>query len=203
MATATAKASSVLQFELQPLPYEYDALEPIISAETLSLHHDKHHRKYVETLNQLLKQSPIENASSLEDVVRKSSGKLFNNAGQAWNHDFYWQSLSPQRSRPAGALLQRIEKDFGSYDRFAEALGKAANEHFGSGWAWLVDKDGRLEVTATSNADTPMARGVRCLLTIDVWEHAYYVDYQNERQRYVSAVINERLNWKFAEKNLG
>ncbi len=181
MATATAKASSVLQFELQPLPYEYDALEPIISAETLSLHHDKHHRKYVETLNQLLKQSPIENASSLEDVVRKSSGKLFNNAGQAWNHDFYWQSLSPQRSRPAGALLQRIEKDFGSYDRFAEALGKAANEHFGSGWAWLVDKDGRLEVTATSNADTPMARGVR----------------------YVSAVINERLNWKFAEKNLG
>ena len=135
--------------------------------------------------------------------MRASSGKLFNNAAQAWNHDFYWRSLSPKRGRPSGALLHRIEKDFGSYERFAEALGRAANEQFGSGWAWLVLKDGKLEVAATSNAETPMARGVRCLLTIDVWEHAYYVDYRNERQRYVAAVIGERLNWEFAERNLG
>lgn len=203
MATATARAPAVTQFELHPLPFDYDALEPIISAETLSLHHDKHHRKYIDTMNQLLKQSPIERASSLEDVVRGSSGKLFNNAAQSWNHDFYWHSLSPKRSRPAGALLHKLEKDFGSYDRFAEAFSKAANEQFGSGWAWLVQKDGKLQVTATSNAETPMAQGVRCLLTVDVWEHAYYVDYQNQRDRYVAAVIGGHLNWEFAERNLG
>ena len=203
MATATARAPSVTQFELPPLPFAYDALEPVISAETLALHHDKHHKKYVETMNQLLKESPIERASSLEDVVRASSGKLFNNAAQSWNHDFYWRSLSAKRGRPSGALQHRIEKDFGSYERFAEALSKAANEQFGSGWAWLVLKDSKLEVATTSNAETPMTRGLRCLLTIDVWEHAYYVDYQNERQRYVSAVIGERLNWEFAERNLG
>jgi Fe-Mn family superoxide dismutase len=136
-------------------------------------------------------------------VVRASPGKLFNNAAQSWNHDFYWHSLSPKRSRPAGALLHRIEKDFDSYERFTEALAKAASEQFGSGWAWLVLKDGKLEVAATSNADTPMAHGVRCLLTIDVWEHAYYVDYRNERDRYLSAVIGDHLNWEFAERNLG
>ena len=203
MATATATAPPVTRFELQPLPFEYDALEPIISAETLALHHDKHHKKYVDTMNELLRQSPIEKASSLEDVVRASSGKLFNNAAQSWNHDFFWKSLAPDRTRPSGALLHRIEKDFGSYERFTETLGKAANEQFGSGWAWVVENDGRLQVVATSNADTPMAHGVRCLLTIDVWEHAYYVDYQNERERYVSALVNERLNWDFAERNLG
>jgi Fe-Mn family superoxide dismutase len=203
MATATARApSSTLQFQLQPLPFGYDALEPIISAETLSLHHDKHHRKYVDTMNQLLRESPIERASSLEEVVRASSGKLFNNAAQSWNHDFYWHSLSPKRSRPSGALLHRIEKDFGSFERFAEAFGKAANDQFGSGWSWLVQKDGKLEVTATSNADTPMKHGIRCLLTLDVWEHAYYVDYRNERQRYVSAVVVNHLDWEFAERNL-
>jgi superoxide dismutase, Fe-Mn family len=191
MATATARAPSALHFDLAPLPFDYEALEPILSAETLSLHHDKHHRKYVETMNQLLAQAPIAKASSLQDVVRASSGKLFNNAAQAWNHDFYWHSLSPKRSRAAGALLHRIEKDFGSYERFSEAFAKAAIEQFGSGWAWLVQKDGKLEVTSTSNADTPMARGVRCLLTLDVWEHAYYVDYRNERERYVSA-LNRR-----------
>jgi Fe-Mn family superoxide dismutase len=202
MSTATASAVKAPQFSLPELPYAEDALAPVISAETLSLHHGKHHRKYVDTMNELLRKENFA-ASSLEEVVRKSKGKLFNNAAQAWNHDFYWKSLSPKKSRPAGALLHQIEKDFGSYDRFAEQLAAAANGQFGSGWAWLVQKNGKLEVMATANADTPMAHGTRCLLTLDVWEHAYYVDYRNQRDRYVSAVIGERLDWQFAEKNLG
>jgi len=191
-----------LHFDLPPLPYAEDALAPVISAETLALHHGKHHRKYIDTMNELLAKEGLA-ASSLEDVVRKGKGKLFNNAAQAWNHEFYWHSLSPKKSRPSGALLHQIEKDFGSYERFAEKFGAAAIGQFGSGWAWLVKKDGKLDVVATPNADTPMAHGVRCLLTLDVWEHAYYVDYRNQRERYVSAVIGERLNWDFAEQNFG
>jgi Fe-Mn family superoxide dismutase len=202
MSTATAKAVQTLHFDLQPLPYPEDALAPVISAETLSLHHGKHHRKYVDTMNELLKKESVA-GSSLEDVVRNSKGKLFNNAAQVWNHDFYWKSLSPKKTRPSGALLRRIDADFGSYDRFAETFAAAATGQFGSGWAWLVEQNGKLEVVTTSNADTPMARGIRCLLTVDVWEHAYYVDYRNQRDRYLSAVIGERLNWEFAERNLG
>jgi Fe-Mn family superoxide dismutase len=202
MATATAKAVQAPHFDLPPLPYAEDALEPVISRETLALHHGKHHRKYVDTMNELLQKEPIP-ARSLEDLVRQSKGKLFNNAGQAWNHDFYWKSLSPQRQRPSGALGSRIDADFGSYERFAEQLAAAAAAQFGSGWAWLVEQDGKLQIQTTANADTPMARGIRCLLTIDVWEHAYYVDYRNQRERYLSAVIGERLNWKFAEQSLG
>ena len=202
MATATAKAMQSPRFELPPLPYAEDALEPVISRETLGLHHGKHHKKYVDTMNELLAKERIQ-ASTLEELVRASQGKLFNNAGQAWNHDFYWKSLSPERSRPAGALLRRIEADFGSYDRFAEAFATAAGAQFGSGWAWLIEQRGKLQIQTTANADTPMAHGIRCLLTIDVWEHAYYVDYRNQRERYLSAVIGERLNWKFAEQNLG
>jgi Fe-Mn family superoxide dismutase len=201
MGTATAKAVQALHFDLPPLPYAEDALAPVISAETLSLHHGKHHKKYVDTMNELLKKETIR-ASSLEEVVRASQGKLFNNAAQAWNHEFYWHSLSPKKTRPAGALLHRVEADFGSYDRFAEAFAAAALAQFGSGWAWLVEEQGKLKVVTTSNADTPMARGIRCVLTIDVWEHAYYVDYRNQRERYLSGVIGERLNWEFAEKNL-
>jgi superoxide dismutase, Fe-Mn family len=203
MTTATAKAHSSVKFDLPPLPFAEDALAPVISAETIGLHHGKHHRKYVETMNQLLQQQPVAGAKTLEDVVRASSGKLFNNAAQAWNHEFYWNSLSPKRSRPPAALLHRLEKDFGSFERFTDSFAKAANDQFGSGWAWLVLKDGKLEVVATSNAETPMARGIQCLLCLDVWEHAYYVDYRNQRERHVSAVIGERLNWEFAEKNLG
>ena len=201
MGTAAAKAVQHLHFELPPLPYAEDALAPVISAETLSLHHGKHHKKYVDTMNQLLTKEHVR-GNSLEDVVRAAKGKLFNNAAQAWNHDFYWHSLSPQRSRPAGAMLRRVESDFGSYDQFAEKFAKAAADQFGSGWAWLIEKDGKLQIVTTSNADTPMAHGTRCLLTVDVWEHAYYVDYRNERERYLSAVIGERLNWQFAEQNL-
>jgi superoxide dismutase, Fe-Mn family len=200
MATSVAARAKARHFSLPPLPYAEDALAPVISAETLKLHHGKHHKKYIDTTNQLLEKEPLA-ASSLEQVVKTAKGKLFNNAAQAWNHDFYWQSLSPKRQRPSGALLHRLEKDFGSYERFADAFAAAANGQFGSGWAWLVDKDGELQVAATSNADTPMAHGIKCLLTVDVWEHAYYVDYRNERERYVSAVL-DRLNWEFAEKNL-
>ena len=199
--SVAAKARQHLHFSLPPLPYPEDALAPVISAETLKLHHGKHHKKYVDTTNQLLEKEQL-HASSLEEVVRQSKGKLFNNAAQAWNHDFYWHSLSPHKRRPAGALLHRLERDFGSYERFADQFSQAAIGQFGSGWAWLVEKDGKLQVMATSNAETPMAHGTKCLLTVDVWEHAYYVDYRNERERYVSAIL-ERLNWEFAEKNLG
>jgi Fe-Mn family superoxide dismutase len=201
MASTVAAPARQVHFSLPPLPYEEDALAPMISAETLKLHHGKHHKKYVDTANQLLEKEPLR-ASSVEEVVRQAKGKLFNNAAQAWNHDFYWKSLSPRRQRPSGALLHRLEKDFGSYDKFADAFSQAAIGQFASGWAWLVEKGGKLEVTTTGNADTPMAHGIRCLLTVDVWEHAYYVDYRNERERYVSAILN-CLNWDFVEKNLG
>jgi Fe-Mn family superoxide dismutase len=190
-----------LHFELPPLPYAEDALVPIISAETLRFHHGKHHRKYVDTMNQLLEKEAVQ-GPALQDIVRNSKGKLFNNAAQAWNHDFFWHSLSPKGGRPSGALLAQIERDFGSYERFVEAFAKAGNEQFGSGWAWLVQRDGKLEVMATANADTPMAHGVRCLLSVDVWEHAYYIDYRNQRDRFLAAVIEKRLNWAFAEQNL-
>jgi len=201
MGTAAAKAVQGLHFDLPPLPYPEDALAPVISAETLALHHGKHHRKYVDTMNELLKKESIR-ASSLEEVVRASQGKLFNNAAQAWNHDFYWHSLTPKKTRPSGALLRRLEADFGSYERFTETFAAAAAAQFGSGWAWLVEEQDKLKVLTTANAATPMARGIRCLLAIDVWEHAYYVDYRNQRERYLSAVIGERLNWQFAEQNL-
>jgi len=201
MTTATAKAVHRLHFDLPPLSYAEDALEPVISAETLSLHHGKHHKKYIDTMNELLAKTDVR-GSTLEDVVRSTQGKLFNNAAQAWNHAFYWQSLSPKAAAPSGAMRQRLERDFGTYESFVEKFAAAANGQFGSGWAWLVDKDGKLQVMATPNADTPMAHGARCLLTIDVWEHAYYVDYRNQRERYVQAVIEKRLNWDFAEQNL-
>ena len=202
MSTATAKAVQGLHFDLPPLPYPQDALAPAISAETLALHHGKHHKKYVDTMNELLQKEALGGAT-LEDVVRQAKGKLFNNAAQAWNHAFYWNSLSPKKTRPSAALQRRLESDFGSYERFADELAKAASGVFGSGWAWLIEDDGRLAVATTANADTPMAHGKKCLLTIDVWEHAYYVDYRNQRERYLAALIGERLNWEFAERNLG
>jgi Fe-Mn family superoxide dismutase len=201
MSTATAKAVQALHFDLPPLPYAEDALAPVISPETLALHHGKHHKKYVDTMNQLLQKEAVRGAT-LADVVRSAKGKLFNNAAQAWNHDFYWHSLSPKKTRPSAALARRIDADFGSYDKLTDQLANAAADQFGSGWAWLVEDGGKLAIVTTANADTPMAHGKKCLLTIDVWEHAYYVDYRNERERYLSAVIGERLNWEFAERNL-
>ena len=201
MGTATATAAQKLHFSLPPLPYAEDALAPVISAETLQLHHGKHHKKYIDTMNQLLEKEPLQ-AKTLEDVVRAAKGKLFNNAAQAWNHDFYWKSLSPKSGAPSGALRQRLERDFGSYEGFCDKFAAAADGQFGSGWAWLIDMNGKLEVVATADADTPMADGVRCLLALDVWEHAYYVDYRNQREKYVQAVIGKRLNWEFAGENL-
>jgi Fe-Mn family superoxide dismutase len=200
--STTARAVRVAHFDLPPLPYGYDALEPHISKETLQLHHDKHHRKYVDTMNQMLEKENV-HAASLEDVVKHASGKLFNNAGQAWNHDFYWHSLAPKGGKPSEAMMKRIAAAFGDWEKFSKAFADAANNQFGSGWAWLVNRNGKLEIMATPNAETPMARGIPCLLTLDVWEHAYYVDYRNQREKYVEAVINERLNWQFAENNLG
>jgi Fe-Mn family superoxide dismutase len=200
--TSTARAVRVAHFDLPKLPYAYDALEPVISKQTLQLHHDKHHRKYVDTMNELLVKENV-HAASLEDVVKHTTGKLFNNAAQAWNHDFYWHSLAARGGKPSETLKGHIAQAFGSWDKFAKAFADAAINQFGSGWAWLVQRDGKFDIMATPNAETPMARGIRCLLTIDVWEHAYYVDYRNQREKYVEALINERLNWEFAEKNLG
>jgi Fe-Mn family superoxide dismutase len=143
----------------------------------------------------------------LEGIVKKSAGNdkekgIFNNAGQIWNHNFYWESMAPKGGAPAGKIADAIKSSFGGIKEFNEAFQKAAVGQFGSGWAWLIDKNGKLEVVATSNADTPMAHGARCLLTLDVWEHAYYVDYRNQREKYVQAVIEKRLNWEFAEQNL-
>ncbi|HLS86765.1 MAG TPA: superoxide dismutase [Burkholderiales bacterium] len=202
MSATAAGAQKAPQFELPPLPYAEDALAPVISAETLRLHHGKHHRKYVDTMNQLLQQNPVQ-GTTLEEIVRAASGKLFNNAGQVWNHNFYWQSLSPKPTRPEGQVLQKINDAFGGYETFAKKFAEAASGQFGSGWAWLVEKDGKLQIMTTPNAETPMTQGYRCLLTVDVWEHAYYVDYRNERDKYLNAVINERLNWAFAQANLG
>ncbi len=201
MATATAQAAEKLRLQLPPLPFAEDALAPVISAETLQFHYGKHHKRYVDTANQLLEQEPAK-VRSLEELVRSSTGKLFNNAAQVWNHDFYWQSLSPRTSKPGGAMRSQLERDFGSYPAFVDKLAAAANGQFGSGWAWLVQKDGKLDIMATPNAETPMAKGIKCLLTIDVWEHAYYIDYRNQRDRYVQALIEQRLNWEFAERNL-
>jgi len=203
MAHATAlKKSQHLHLELPRLPYAEDALAPIISAETLQFHHGKHHKKYIDTTNQLIGKEHV-TAHSLEELVRSSSGKLFNNAAQAWNHDFYWHSLSPKGGKPSAALRHQLERDFGSYEQFVDKFAATANGQFGSGWAWLVKKDGKLEVMATANAETPMKRGIPCLLALDVWEHAYYIDYRNQRERYTQAVIEKLLNWEFAEKNLG
>jgi Fe-Mn family superoxide dismutase len=203
MAHATAlKKSPQLHLALPRLPFAEDALAPIISAETLQFHHGKHHRKYIDTANQLLEKEHVA-AHSLEELVRSSSGKLFNNAAQAWNHDFYWHSLSPKGGRPSAAMRHQLERDFGSTEKFVDQFAAGATGQFGSGWAWLVKKDGKLEVMSTANADTPMKHGIQCLLTLDVWEHAYYIDYRNQRERYVQAVIEKLLNWEFAEKNLG
>lgn len=204
MKSSIAKAHNapahVPQFELAALPFADDALAPVISAETLALHHGKHHRKYVDTTNELLLKEPVP-GSTLEEIVRASAGKLFNNAAQAWNHEFYWRSLSPTGGKPGGALMHQIERDFGSYATFCEKFAAEGTEQFGGGWVWLVKKDGRLAIEATSNADTPMIRDARCLLVLDVWEHAYYVDYRNDRRKYLDAVIERRLNWEFAAKN--
>ena len=188
--------------ELPPLPYAKNALEPHISQETLEYHYGKHHQTYVTNLNQLLPGTPFEK-SSLEEIVKGSTGGLLNNAAQVWNHTFYWHCLSPQAGgRPTGTLLKKIEASFGSFDSFKEQFTKTALTTFGSGWAWLVqDASGALKLVSTSNADTPMRHDQKALLTCDVWEHAYYIDYRNARAKYVEAFWN-LVNWKFVESQM-
>jgi len=192
---------------LPPLPYEQSALEPVISANTLGFHYGKHHKTYVETLNKLIVGTEFE-GRSLEDIVRATSGRddhtaIFNNAAQAWNHAFYWRSLKPKGGgEPPAALKRAMESAFGGVEQCKKELAKAAVEEFGSGWAWLVQEGEKLKVIKTSDAKTPLAAGPKPLMTIDVWEHAYYLDYQNRRADYVNALIDKLANWGFAAENL-
>ena len=190
-----------MQHQLPPLPYALDALQPHISGETLEFHHGKHHQAYVTNLNNLVKGSEFENAR-LEEIIRKSSGGIFNNAAQVWNHTFYWNCLSPRAGgEPKGPLAEAISRKFGSFSAFKEAFSKSAVGNFGSGWTWLVKKtDGAVDIVNTSNAATPLTGPDKPLLTCDVWEHAYYVDYRNRRPDYVAAFWN-LVHWDFAAQN--
>ena len=191
-----------MEHTLPPLPYAMDALQPHMSKETLEYHYGKHHQTYVTNLNNLIKGTEFENAS-LEDIIKKSSGGLFNNSAQVWNHTFYWHCLSPKGGHePTGKLADMINKTFGSFQAFKEQFTKTAIGTFGSGWAWLVkNPDGSLAITSTSNAGTPMTENKHALLTCDVWEHAYYIDYRNARPTYVDHFW-QLVNWEFVAANL-
>ncbi|AEI68299.1 superoxide dismutase [Corallococcus macrosporus] len=190
-----------MPFTLPELPYAKDALQPHMSAETLEFHHDKHHAAYVNNLNKLLDGKPEAN-KSLEEVILSSDGGVFNNAAQVWNHTFFWQCMKPAGGgKPTGELAAAIDRDFGSFDKFKEEFSTAAATQFGSGWAWLVLEGGKLKVTKTGNADLPMKHGQKALLTIDVWEHAYYIDYRNARPKFIETFLNNLVNWDFVAQN--
>ena len=192
-----------MAFELPALPYATDALEPHMSANTFSFHHAKHHNAYVVNLNKMIEGTDFE-GKSLEDIIKTSDGGVFNNAAQVWNHTFFWHSMKPQGGgEPTGAIADKINEDFGSYAAFKEAFAAAGATQFGSGWAWLVLANGKLEVRKTANAETPLTDdGVTPLLTMDVWEHAYYLDFQNARPAYIETFLNELVNWDFVNQNL-
>lgn len=193
--------------ELPALPYAQDALAPVVSAETLSFHYGKHHKAYVDNLNKLVAGTDLAEAA-LEKVIAAVAGKpdkagVFNNAAQVWNHTFFWNSMKPNGGgAPAGAVAKAIDASFGSAENFRKEFANVAMTQFGSGWAWLVADKGALRVMKTANADTPLTMGVTPILTIDVWEHAYYLDYQNRRADFVAAVMDRLLNWDFANANL-
>ncbi len=191
-----------MAIELPPLPYEKNALEPHISAETLEFHYEKHHAGYVKKLNAAIEGTELADAA-LEDIVKKAEGGTFNNAAQTWNHTFYWNSMSPNGGgEPSGKLLDAIEKAFGSVEKFKDEFGKQAAGNFGSGWTWLVQRpDGSLAIVNTSNAGTPITGNDKPLFTMDVWEHAYYIDYRNARPKYIDAFWNV-INWEFAAGNM-
>lgn len=190
-----------MEHTLPPLPYAMDALQPHISKETLEFHYGKHHQAYATNLNNLIKGTEFEQ-SSLEEIVKKSSGGIFNNAAQIWNHTFYWNSLSPKGGgTPSGALANAINAKWGSFDAFKEAFTKSAVGNFGSSWTWLVKKsDGSVDIVNTSNAATPLTTADKPLMTCDLWEHAYYIDYRNRRPDYLGAFWS-LVNWDFASKN--
>jgi len=195
-------------FALAALPYAENALEPAISAKTVSLHHGKHHKAYIDKLNELVAGTPYE-GMPLEEIVKRSATSekdkaIFNNAGQAWNHEFYWNCMASRGEQPGGRIKHAIEASFGGLEEFKAAFAKAAIAQFGSGWAWLVKgKNGKLKIATTANADTPLARGEVPLLAADLWEHAYYLDYQNRRPDHLKAWLDKLANWSFAEKNCG
>ncbi|KDA03822.1 MAG: superoxide dismutase [Hyphomonas oceanitis] len=198
-----------MAFSLPDLPYGRGDLAPHISEETLNYHHGKHHQAYVDNLNKMIEGTDLE-GKSLEEIIKvtaadKSKAGLFNNAAQVWNHTFYWHSMTPNGGgKPTGKIAAKIESDLGGYDQFVKDFKAAGGGQFGSGWAWLVLKDGKLAITKTPNAETPLTEaGVTPILTMDVWEHAYYLDYQNSRPNYMDAFINKLINWDFANKNLG
>jgi superoxide dismutase, Fe-Mn family len=192
-----------MAFSLPPLPYDKNALAPHISAETLEYHHGKHHQAYVTKLNELIAGKP-DASKSLEEIILSSEGPVFNNAAQVWNHTFYWSSMKPNGGgAPTGALADAIKRDFGSVEEFAKKFSDAGATQFGSGWAWLVlNKDKKLEVSKTPNADLPLKHGHKALLTMDVWEHAYYIDYRNARPKYIETFLKSLVNWDFALENL-
>jgi len=193
---------------LPPLPYAENALDPVISARTIGIHYGKHHKTYVDNLNKLITDTELAGLT-LQEIISKTSSQankagIFNNAAQIWNHTFYWNSLSQEGGgEPPLILKQKIENSFGDLDSCKKELATAAMTQFGSGWAWLVMNGDKLEVTKTANAESPLSKGIKPLLVIDVWEHAYYLDYENRRVDYVNAVIEKLINWGFAEDNLG
>jgi superoxide dismutase, Fe-Mn family len=190
--------------ELPPLPYEMNALEPYLSAETFEYHYGKHHKTYVDTLNSMLEGTPEESKSLEEIILAAEPGKKFNNAAQVWNHNLYWTSMAPGGGgAPSGAAGDAIQAAFGGYDKFREEFKTAATGQFGSGWAWLTLDGGKLAISATSNADLPMKHGQTAVLTCDVWEHAYYIDYRNKRPDYVDTFLDHLINWKLVEGALG
>jgi Fe-Mn family superoxide dismutase len=194
-----------MEHKLPDLPYPIDALQPHISKETMEFHYGKHHQAYVTNLNNLVKGTEFENAG-LEEIVKKApAGGIFNNAAQVWNHTFFWHSMKPGGGgQPSGKLGDAINRKWGSFEAFKEAFGKSAVGNFGSGWTWLVKKpDGSVDIANTSNAGTPLTGTDTPLLTVDVWEHAYYVDYRNRRPDFVGAFLNHLANWDFAAKNFG
>jgi Fe-Mn family superoxide dismutase len=201
------KIGSATTYVLPPLPYAQDALEPVVSAKTISFHYGKHHRAYVDNLNKAVAGTEFA-GMPLEKIITETAGKadkaaIFNNASQAWNHTFYWNSLSPKGGgEPPAVLKKMIEASFGTVDACKKELAAAATTQFGSGWAWLVLYGDKLKVIKTGNADSPLTKGMKPLLTIDVWEHAYYLDYQNRRADYINGVLDKLINWSFAADNL-
>ncbi len=193
---------------LPELPFAPNALEPVISARTLEFHHGKHHKAYVDNGNKLLDSSDLK-GMSMEDIMKKTAGDasksgIFNNVAQVWNHSFYWKCIKPGGGgQPTGAIADKIKADLGGFDKFVEEFKSAGATQFGSGWAWLVLDGGKLKVTKTPNAENPLTKGAKPLLTMDVWEHAYYLDYQNRRPDYIATFIEKLLNWEFVNSNLG
>jgi Fe-Mn family superoxide dismutase len=206
MTYSEAANQTKAEFTLPELPYSKMDLAPHLTEETLDFHHGKHHNTYVVNLNRLLADHPLK-GKSLEEIIIESSGKadmggIFNNAAQIWNHTFYWYSMKPSGGgKPSGELLSKIEEDFGSFDKFVAEFKQAGATQFGSGWAWLVMDGSKLKITKTLNAETPITEGLKPLMTCDVWEHAYYIDFRNKRPDYLSTFLDSLVNWDFANEN--